>query len=214
MTPGETVVADYGVGNLFSICRAVEKCGSRVRLVDDADEIAKADRVILPGVGAFGEGMAELKRLGLADAVIEFAKSGRPLLGICLGMQMLFDLSEEFGRHEGLRLIPGRVSSIRPARTDGQALKVPHIGWNALREPFPGRWAGTMLKGTMPGTTVYFVHSFAAKPSDRTDVMANCNYGGHEIVAAVRHENIHGCQFHPERSGPAGLKILDRFLAS
>ena len=212
MTASETIVVDYGAGNLFSICRAVEKCGGRSRLVTDPGEIVNADRAILPGVGAFGDNMAELKRMGMADALIEFAKGGRPLLGICLGMQMLFDASEEFGEHSGLGLIRGRVTRIACTQTDGTPQKVPHIGWNELVEPMPGRWQGTVLEKTPPGTTAYFVHSYCAQTVDENDVLATCLYGGRRLVAAIQKENVCGCQFHPERSGPRGLEIISRLI--
>lgn len=213
MTERKVIIVDYGMGNLFSISRAVEFCGARPVLTGDAAVVRKADRAILPGVGAFGDGMAGIRESGLAEAVIELAAAGQPLLGICLGMQMLLDASEEFGEHAGLGLIAGRVVPIPATGTDGIAHKVPHIGWNALVETVPGRWSGTVLEGTGPGTSVYFVHSFAAEPTDATDVLATCDYGGHAVTAAVARDNVCGCQFHPERSGLMGLEILGHFLA-
>ncbi len=206
-------VIDYGAGNLFSIARALEHCGATPVFTADPDSLRKADRAILPGVGAFGDGMAALRQASLSAAIAELAAAGNPVLGICLGMQMLFDASEEFGDHTGLALIPGRVLPLPRTRADGAPQKVPHIGWNDLCEPAPGRWAGTPLAAIAPGTSAYFVHSFAAVPADGRDAIATCVYGGHAITAAVQRDNVCGCQFHPERSGPAGLSIIRQFLA-
>lgn len=210
----EVVVVDYGIGNLFSVRRALEHCGAKVNLSSDPEVIARAARVLLPGVGAFGDGMAELCRRGLDEAVCEVAGRGAPLLGICLGMQMLLDESDEFGRTLGLGLIPGRVVPIPAVNTEGRAHKIPHIGWNELVLP-PGRenWEGTPLADLVPGTAVYFVHSFMAQPDDPAHRVADCRYGGHAVSAAIGRDNVFGCQFHPEKSGELGLKVLRRFLA-
>lgn len=210
MNPIVTVV-DYGSGNVFSVSRALEKCGARVELSGDPGKVAAAERLVLPGVGAFGAAMAALKKRRLDDAVTTFVATGRPFLGICVGKQAIMDESEEFGRHEGLKLIPGRVLPIAPTGADGNSHPVPHTGWNRL---IPGDrgWRGSILAGLEPGVAVYFVHSFAARPACRDHVLATCDYDGDEIVAAVARDNIVGCQFHPEKSGPVGLAILTNFL--
>jgi glutamine amidotransferase len=184
-----------------------------VILTDDATAIRSAPRVVLPGVGAFANGMAALREAGLDDIVRDVAAAGTPLLGICLGMQMLLDRSEEFGDHFGLGLIPGRVVTVPGLTSDGEQQKIPHIGWNALTAPHgDSSWEGTPLQDVKPGESVYFVHSFMAEPSDPGDRLADCLYGGRTVAAAIRRANVFGCQFHPEKSGLVGLKILLRFL--
>lgn len=203
-------VVDYGMGNLHSVSRAFEHLGAQVELTEDPSRIAEARRLVLPGVGAFRRGMEEIGRHGLIEALRGYAASGRPLLGICLGMQMLFDESDEFGRHEGLRLIPGKVSAIPSRRSDGGTRKIPHIGWNGLLRV--ADWTGTVLHGVAQGEEAYFVHSYTAFPADDRYRVAEADYDGFRIAAVVRRDNICGCQFHPEKSGPVGLKILSRFV--
>lgn len=212
MKPAVTVI-DYGVGNIFSVCRALEHCGAEVRLSDVPEEILGADRVILPGVGAFADGMAGLASRGLLATVKEFAATGRPLLGICLGMQMLMDSSEEFGLQDGLGIIPGKVTAIPPTGTDGVLHKIPHIGWNELLVPEGADWTGTVLGNTVRGSSVYFVHSFAAVPERPEHRLAECDYNGRKICAAVQNGLVFGCQFHPEKSGEVGLGIVQSFLS-
>ena len=208
------VIADYGIGNLLSVARALVTCGAAVSLSRDAASVAAADRLVVPGVGAFGDCMAALRQRGLDEAVRAHAASGRPWLGICVGMQMMLNASEEFGAHSGLGLIAGRCRPIPPTGLDGRPHKVPHIGWSALAAP-PARadWSGTILEGTVAGTAVYFVHSFAAEPDHRVDRLADVDYDGLTLAAVLARDNLVGTQFHPEKSGPAGLRILDRFLA-
>jgi len=209
----KVTVIDYGMGNLFSVCRAIEHCDAEPVLCSDPDEIPRAERLVLPGVGAFGDGMAELERRELRGAIRVAAWEGKPLLGICLGMQMMMDSSEEFGLHVGLGLIPGSVTAIPAETPAGDPLKVPHVGWNALVQTHAlGGWNGTLLEGTPPSSAVYFVHSYAAVPDHDEHRLANCNYGGHVVCAAVARSNVVGCQFHPEKSGPVGLAILRRFI--
>lgn len=204
----QVTVIDYGIGNVHSVVKALAFHGAAVSLSDQPDAIARADRLVLPGVGAFADGMKGLRERGLVEPIRAFVRTGRPFAGICLGMQLLLARSEEFGEHEGLGIIPGSVVAIPP--TPG--VKIPHIGWNRI-EPRPGgTWSGTALEGTEPGTMVYFVHSFTAQPRDESDRLADAWYGGHRISAAVRHENVYGFQFHPEKSGTAGLQILANFL--
>ena len=212
--PSAALVVDYGVGNLLSVRRALEACGATVTMSKDPAEIAAADRLLVPGVGAFGNCVDKLRSHGLIEPIKAFADSGRPLLGICVGMQMLLDHSEEFGRHQGLGLMAGRVAPVPPTDEEGQPHKIPHIGWNPLLSPNNGcDWQGTILQDLNGGEEVYFVHSFAALPEDPADRLADCHYGGHPIAAAIGRELVFGCQFHPEKSGPVGLRILSRFLA-
>lgn len=214
MKTSEVAVIDYGMGNLLSVRRGLEHCGATVVVTSDHDEILAARRVVLPGVGAFADGMAELRRRGLDAVVRELADRATPLLAICLGMQMLLDESEEFGTNNGLGLIPGRVIQVPATRADGRPQKIPHIGWNSL-EPAEGRksWEGTCMREVRPGSSAYFVHSFMAAPSSPEHRIADCLYGGVPVSAAIGHASILGCQFHPEKSGEVGLAILRAFLA-
>lgn len=213
MRTPEVAVIDYGMGNLLSVRRGLEHCGATVTVTADPDTILSAPRVVLPGVGAFADGMAGLRRHGLDHVVREVAARGTLLLGICLGMQMLLDDSEEFDMTPGLGLIPGRVVAVPSHTAAGRPQKIPHIGWNALALA-EGRtkWERTLLQEVSPGEAVYFVHSFMASPADPGHRIADCLYGGMPISAAIARENISGCQFHPEKSGEVGLKVLQRFL--
>lgn len=205
-------VFDYGLGNLYSVCRALEHCGATVELTDAPVAAASVERLVVPGVGAFADCVSGLKRTGQFDVVRAFAATGRPLLGICVGMQMLLEVGEEFGLHRGLGLIEGQVKAIPSTATDGTPLRLPRIGWNALHPGSGAGWKDTVLEDIVPGEAVYFVHSFAAVAARPEDVLATYEYGGHAVTAALRRGNITGVQFHPERSGPVGLRILDRFL--
>jgi imidazole glycerol-phosphate synthase subunit HisH len=206
-------IIDYGIGNLLSVSRALEKCGAQVRLSDRPEGILSADRLVLPGVGAFSKGMQGLRERGLIEPLKEYALKSRPLLGICLGMQMLFSSSLEFGQQEGLSLIEGQIVPVDPTDADGIRLKVPHIGWSSLQRPDAcASWAGSIFCQVNPGAHAYFVHSFTAKPAREQDRLADTFYGNARISAAVRKENISGCQFHPEKSGLTGLRIMEGFL--
>lgn len=212
---GSVAIVDYGVGNLRSVLRAFEACGAEARLVETPGDVSGADRLVIPGVGAFGSCLSALRDHGLEEAVVDFlTRSGRPALGICVGFQMLFDVSEEFGEHAGLGIMRGRVAPIPRAGAGGERRKVPHIGWSPLVLPETrDNWRGSPLEHTKPGELVYFVHSFAAVPEDPADVLAETVYAGARICAAVQRENVVGVQFHPEKSGPAGLRILEAFLS-
>lgn len=205
-------IIDYGVGNLFSLKSSLKQLGLEAVVTADADTICKADRLILPGVGAFADAMAKLEATGLVPVMKEEAER-KPLLGICLGMQMLFDESEEFGLHKGLGLIPGRVVKIPSTDVQGRPQKVPHISWNPLN-PAGGRtdFAGTVLAGVTPGEECYFIHSYEAKPADEADRLADTVYGGRAVCAAAAHGSVVGCQFHPEKSGKVGLKIIEEYM--
>jgi glutamine amidotransferase len=199
-------IIDYGVGNLFSLCRSLEAIGQEAVITADPAVIAEASRVILPGVGAFSDAAAKLRESGLDQVVIAEAKKGKKLMGICLGMQLLFEKSFEFGEYEGLGLIPGCVRPI--ADVIPSHLKIPHIGWNALQFP-KDKQKHALFSSVSEGDCVYFVHSFYASNCEPF-VIATAEYGA-ELTAAVSNGNVMGCQFHPEKSGSVGLGILRAF---
>ena len=197
-------IVDYGVGNLFSLKSSFEMLGADVTVTADAAVLRAADKILLPGVGAFGDAAAKLRESGLGDVVKEEAANGKPLLGICLGMQLLFERGFEYGEHEGLGLIPGNVRPI--ADVIPQGLKIPHIGWNALQ--FTDK-ESPLFCHIKNGDYVYFVHSYYAADC-ASAVIANAEYGA-PLTAAVQNGNVFGCQFHPEKSGTVGLSILRAF---
>jgi imidazole glycerol-phosphate synthase subunit HisH len=210
----EVAVVDYGLGNLLSVRRGLEHCGATVTVTSDPDTILSASRVVLPGVGAFAHGMAELHSRGLDTVVRKVVAQGSILLGICLGMQMLLNESEEFGNTKGLGIISGSVVPIFPTSKNDFSQKIPHIGWNNLVLPQGiENWKGNLLQEISPGESVYFVHSFMAVPKNPKHCIANCLYGEISVPATIGRDNIYGCQFHPEKSGEVGLKILNRFLS-
>ena len=208
----KVVVVDYGVGNLLSVTRALARVGADVVIANEARQITDAGHLVLPGVGAFGAAMAELKRRDLIDALVAHGKSGRPFLGICLGAQMMMDSSDEFGNHAGLGLISGHVTVVPSTTATGGSHRIPHIGWADLVEPTPGRWAGTIFEDTPPSTSAYFVHSFQACPDNAEDLLACVDYDGIAVTAAIGRGALVGCQFHPEKSGEKGLALLHRFM--
>ena len=196
-------IIDYGVGNLFSLASSLAAIGADAEATRDIDKLKTADRLILPGVGAFGDAAAALRATGMADLVREQAAKGVPLMGICLGMQLLFDKSYEYGEFEGLGLIPGQVRALEEICPPEQ--KVPHIGWNLLRV----QQETPIFKYTKDGDYVYFVHSFYADTAEE-NIVAKTEYGA-AFAAAVQKGNVCGCQFHPEKSGEVGLSILKAF---
>jgi glutamine amidotransferase len=214
MNSADVVIIDYGLGNLLSVQRALEYCGAKVEITADAVKISNASRVILPGVGAFAVGMNALHQRNLINVVRNVALNNTPLLGICLGMQMLLEQSEEFGITPGLGLIPGRVVAVPVAGEDGRSQKIPHIGWSGL-VPSSGRrnWNHKCLNNVTPGDAAYFVHSFMAIPANSDNCIADTFYGGVKVAAIIGGGNILGCQFHPEKSGEVGLSILRQFIA-
>jgi imidazole glycerol-phosphate synthase subunit HisH len=207
-------IVDYGVGNLFSVQRAIEVSGGEAVISGDPAVISAAERLILPGVGAFADGMRGLRERGLVDPIKAYALGGRPLLGICLGMQMLATRSEEFGEHEGLDLIAGRVVAIPRVSTTGASMKVPSIGWAAITAASPAAVQGSCLEGHADATPVYLVHSFHVVPDDAKHLLATYDFGGHRVTAAIRKDNIVGFQFHPEKSGRVGLDIMRKFVGA
>lgn len=202
-------VVDYGVGNILSIKRALEYCGAVVKLTSDPNVIRSANRIVLPGVGAFGDCVGELKARGIDGAIKDFVEAEKPLLGICVGMQILFTYGTEFGDHNGLGLISGVVSGIPQSKNDGTYRRIPHIGWASLDICNEG---AAIFRGMTRNAYVYFVHSFHAAPTDPEIILASADYQGVKICAAVAKNNIFGCQFHPEKSGPVGLGILKNFV--
>ena len=196
-------LVDYGVGNLFSLKSSFGAIGEEVEVVSDADRLALADKIILPGVGAFEDAANKLRRSGLDKVLLAQAEAGKPLMGICLGMQLLFEESYEYGIHKGLGLIPGQVRPI--AEVIPEAYKIPHIGWNGLQI----RKESPILQHISQGDCVYFVHSYYAANCEPFTI-ATTEYGA-ELTAAVQRENVFGCQFHPEKSGNVGLNILKAF---
>ena len=197
-------IVDYGVGNLFSLKSSLVAIGANAIVTADPQMLRAADKIILPGVGAFGDAAKKLSDSGLADVLIEEAKGGKPLLGICLGMQLLFETSYEYGTHRGLGLIPGEIRPIAEVIPAG--LKIPHIGWNALHFPAEKH---PVFRDVREGDHVYFVHSYYGAECEES-VIASTEYGA-DLTAAVAKNNVCGCQFHPEKSGKIGLDILRGF---
>jgi imidazole glycerol-phosphate synthase subunit HisH len=198
------VILDYGMGNLRSVQKAIEAVGSSAEITSDPDRVRGASKVILPGVGAFADAMSELRRTGLGEAFCEAVRQGKPCLGVCLGLQLLFDSSTEDGEHVGLGLLPGRVVRF----TTQPGLKVPHMGWNTLRlrKPAP------LLAGVPFGSSVYFVHSYHALPQNPDDIAAEADYPN-PFAAVVWRDNLTACQFHPEKSQATGLAMYANFIA-
>ena len=215
ISPGRPSVAivDHSLGNLFSVLQACRHVGLSATITDDAQEIESADAVILPGVGGFPRAMAALSERGLVDVLREAARSGKPFVGICLGMQLLFDSSEEIAESSGLGVISGVVKRFPSASPDGHPVRIPQVGWNRL-EPVGEidtsiGWGDPLLADQPSPTSLYFVHSFYVSPADSGLVTGESSYAGLRYCAAVRSKNVVGYQFHPERSGPRGLQIYN-----
>lgn len=208
------------MGNLFSIERALRHIDAATDITSDPARIASADRLVLPGVGAFGNGMEELTKRGIDEALRGFVATGRPLFGICLGMQLMLSEGHEFGLHRGLDLIRGAVVRFRDPVDGEGSYKIPQIGWNGITLPAKNGastgcrsdWKGTVLQDLQPGSFFYFVHSFVTVPEDRGHVLAETDYGRDRFCSVLIRENVSGSQFHPERSGEAGLQMLRTFM--
>ncbi|MFQ5801304.1 MAG: imidazole glycerol phosphate synthase subunit HisH [Candidatus Methylomirabilales bacterium] len=221
----KVAIVDYGMGNLFSVKHACEHVGLKASITASNLEILAADAVILPGVGAFGDAMKMLTRLDLERALLDFAASGKQLVGICLGMQLLMTESHEFGQHRGLGIIEGEVVRLEESVDGVRRLKVPQVGWNRIYTvrqsvpPYEDRtdsspWQGTLLEGLPDGEFMYFVHSFYPRTIDPTVVLSATRYGQIEFRSSLRLGNVFACQFHPERSGPQGLHIYRNLARS
>ncbi len=207
MTKLVTII-DYGVGNLRSVVRAFEYVGAQAEVTSDTKIVAQAERLVLPGVGAFGHCMEELKKRNLVEPVLEFAERGRPFLGVCVGMQLMLEYGEEFGEHKGLGFIKGRVQKI----PDGDKRILPVIGWMELKKTTGATWDKTLLADTKEGSCAYFIHSFCANPDESSARLAEYKYDEISITAAIAKNNLMGVQFHPEKSGEVGLAMLRRFM--
>ncbi|KTC91650.1 imidazole glycerol phosphate synthase subunit HisH [Fluoribacter dumoffii] len=206
-------IIDYGIGNLLSVVRAFEYFQVKVRIAETPEDILAAERLVLPGVGAFADGMKGLADLSFIEPIKRFVQQGKPFLGICLGMQMMLSHSNEFGNQTGLDLIQGNVIPIPPCDPQGVPHKIPHIGWNKLFATEQGSaWEQTILKNIEKEAAVYFVHSYMAVPQCPSKRLADTFYNGQAISAVIHHENIYGCQFHPEKSGVIGLRIIEQFM--
>jgi len=206
-------VVDYGLGNLFSIDRALQHVGSWAEVTSSAEVLKRSAALILPGVGAFGDGMQQLRLRGLIDPILEFVGSGRPALGICLGMQLLFSESEEFGQYDGLGLIPGKVARLQDLDPSGRRVKLPHIGWSDIYRTRPkDSRHSAILDGVKDGDAMYFVHSYVPFPETDSVCVATASYGGHPYCVVAEQGNVTGVQFHPEKSGEVGLQLLRNFV--
>jgi imidazole glycerol-phosphate synthase subunit HisH len=209
----KVLVVDYGIGNVRSVCRAFEYCGAEVELSDDPKKISGADRVVLPGVGAINHCFDELRQRNMIEHLTDFTLTERPLLGICVGMQMMMDTSWEFKEIGCFGWISGKVVEIPHKGSNGVSHKIPHIGWSNLELPEGcDNWEGSILQDLSTKDQVYFVHSFMALPKDKKIWLAETKYDGTKICAAVNHGSLTGTQFHPEKSGKVGLKIIQNFL--
>ena len=199
-------IVDYGSGNLLSVRHALERCGAEVELVTEPEQVLDADRIVLPGVGAYPAAMCRLVAAGLDEALVAHSRSGRTLLGICLGMQLLAEVGEEFATTPGLGLIPGRVERMPATDPQGRPTRIPFVGWAEVRG------TGSTAAVVPCDAHYYFVHSYRFVPGDLDDVLASYSFDGHDVVAAVGRGVTVGVQFHPERSGPAGLAFLEAFV--
>ena len=204
----KVAVIDYGIGNVKSMCNALNHVGIDAELTNIKEKILMSDAVILPGVGAFAHGINNLNEYNLIPIIKEYVSTGKLFMGVCLGMQLLLEESEEFGANNGLGLIKGKVIKLPIAK--GNIDKLPHVSWNGISKPYTQRWEKTLLEDTPLNSNMYFVHSYVAAPTNESDILATCNYGGVNFCAAVQKDNIYGFQFHPEKSADLGLAILNK----
>lgn len=205
-------IIDYQLGNLFSVNQACLYLGQDACITSDPKVIEAADYAILPGVGAFSESMYNLKKLDLIEPIKDFVASGKPFMGICLGLQLLLTESEEFGTCKGLNLIEGSVKRFEQVTKTGERLKVPQISWNQIYSPVKDGWIHSPLNCCKNGDYMYFVHSFYAEPTIKDVVLSTTNYGGYTYCSSVLKRNIFACQFHPEKSGQYGVKIYENWI--
>ena len=204
------VIIDYGMGNLFSVKQACEHVGLQATITCDSKQVRNVDAVILPGVGAFGDAITRLNKLDLIKPILDFVRSGKPLMGVCLGMQLLMSESEEFGSYKGLNVFPGRVIKFPVESYHEEMTKVPQVGWNQLYKQRLS-WDESPLAGISEGEYMYFVHSYYCKFENSEVVLSVTRYADIEYCSSILHKNIFACQFHPERSGKEGLKIYKNF---
>ncbi|MBX2985084.1 MAG: imidazole glycerol phosphate synthase subunit HisH [Bacteroidia bacterium] len=202
-------IIDYGMGNLLSLSRALEYVGAKVITISEPEQIANTDLLVLPGVGAFHTGMAMLNKKRFKEGIDSYVNTGKPFMGICLGMQMLLTKGYEFEESKGLGLIEGDVLLLPDGLED---CKVPNINWHEIEEPSENKWKETILHNTNPHACFYFVHSFFAKPKHNNEVLANTEFGSFRFASAIKKDNVFGTQFHPEKSGKEGLNLLKTFL--
>jgi len=207
----KVVIIDYQAGNLFSVLNACLKVGMNAEISSDKNKLMAADGVILPGVGAFGESMTNLEKLDLVNPIKDFVASQKPFLGVCLGLQLLFEDSEEFGVTKGLGLVNGIV---RKFQSSDKSIKVPQIGWNTLQKPTHANWEGTPLANIAENSFMYFVHSFYVEPSSQKDIISETTYEGKKYCSAIQKNNIFATQFHPEKSAELGLKMYQNWSNS
>jgi glutamine amidotransferase len=203
----KVTIIDYGLGNLFSINNACESVGLDTIITADIDEISKSDALILPGVGAFGDAMQTLKEKKLDVAIHDFINTGKPFMGICLGMQLMFSESEEFGKHEGLNLIPGKIVKFPKKNKQNENIRVPQIQWNQIFRNKDENWNDSPMKSLEEGEYMHFVHSYYAIPNDIDSILTYSEYEGVRYASSVIKDNLLGIQFHPEKSTKQGIKI-------
>lgn len=209
MHKAQIAIMDYQLSNLFSVKHVCDYYNLNAEITSDKNKIVSSQAVILPGVGAFGDAMNNLKKLGLVDVIKEFVNQGKPLMGVCLGMQLLFTKSEEFGVHEGLDIIKGEVMKFPSTNNHGEPIKIPHIGWNEIfyTENNSKKWLGSPLRSIKNHELMYFVHSYYVKPDNTNNILALTNYNGLNYCSSVSFNNVFAVQFHPEKSGVEGIKI-------
>ena len=211
----DVAIIDYKISNMFSVNSACNYSGLNSKITNDKDEILSARAAILPGVGTFGPGMEHLQELGLVPVIREFIETGKPFMGICLGMQLLLSESEEFGIHKGLDIIPGKVKKFTQ-QAGQEKIRIPHIGWNTVGDIKNelSAWPTPPLEGVKNGEYMYFVHSFYVIPDDKSLILTLTDYAGISFCSSFAHQNIFACQFHPEKSGKQGLEIFRNFAKS
>lgn len=212
MDKRKVAIIDYGLGNIFSISQAILHVGAIPVITKEPGEILNASHLVLPGVGAFGDAMQVLDQLDLIPVILDYVQTGKPLMGICLGMQLLFEKSEEFGTNTGLGLIEGNIVKFPSQNSEKERIKVPQIAWNQIYKKDAQGWDDSPLSSLEEGSFMYFVHSFYTKPQNEDSVLSTTNYAGINYCSSVKKENIFGFQFHPEKSGHEGLKIYRNFI--
>jgi imidazole glycerol-phosphate synthase subunit HisH len=203
----QVAIVDYGMGNIFSVKHACEHVGLKAKVTSSTQDIESAKAIILPGVGAFGDAIKNIEELGLIGVLQDAAASGKPFIGICLGLQLLMEESSEFGKHKGLGIIKGEVISLEDPQLGNQKIKVPQIGWHKIHKASDDLWQKSCLESVKNDAYMYFVHSYCVKPENSETVLTTTQYEGKEFCSSIQKDNVFACQFHPERSGVEGLKV-------